>query len=231
VALTVLRGGKQLKLQVQPYVRVTLGPLAAAPSEFWIGVSVTPIGPALRSQLQLAADRGLAVIEVVKDGPAAKTGIKLHDILVSIGGQPLADQEQLVKSVQASGEKSVSLELIREGKTQTIEITPQRRQTATLRGRVRTPGNRDLRFVQFHPGLTVSNPNQNQRWHFNTTVNPKDAQNQQPQMYSWVVPQLSDSGQQGQTKDAMSQRLDDLDSQMKQLRKAIEELSSAVKRR
>jgi serine protease Do len=229
VPLLVLRGGKQVKLQVQPYVRVTLGPVPTAASEFWIGVSVTPIGPALRSQLQVAGDRGLAVIEVVKDGPAAKAGIKQHDILLSFAGQPLVDQDQLVKSVQANGEKSASLELIREGKAQTVEVVPQRRQTAVVRGRLTRRGNHDYSVVQFHPGAVLSSPNQNfNRWFYQSS---KDGQKQQPQNYSWNVPQFAESAQQGQPQGSVSKRLDELDGEIKQLRKAIEELSGAMKRR
>ena len=166
--LTVLRGGKRLKLRVQPLVKVTLGPVPAETPAFWIGVSVTPLGPALRSQLQLPPDKGLAVIDVVKESPAERAGIKLHDILLSLAGKPLTDQEQLVELVQNNGDKSAALELIREGKTQTIEITPQRRKGDRVHADGKNGPVRYLQFVQpgavFHtwsktPGELKVDPN------------------------------------------------------------------------
>ncbi len=229
VALSILRGGKKITLQVQPHVRVILGPVQAAPPEFWIGTSVAPVGPALRSQLQLPSDRGLAVIDVAKDGPAAKAGIKVHDILLSMGGQPLLEREQLVTCVQAAGEKSVALELIREGKTQTIEITPQRRKTTAVRsGAGDLLSDRAYRFVQLHPGAVVSPNNSNLRWYYHGL---NGSQNQPAQSYTWKKGENAAPAQPAASKDAVSKRLDDLDDEMKQLRKAIEELSRAMKTR
>ena len=129
-SLTILRAGKQLTIQVQPRVRVTMGPVQPDPPAFWIGVSVSPVEPALRSQLKLPDNRGLLAIAVVKDGAAAQAEVKVHDILLSLDGKPLDSQEKLVEVVQSSGEKSVPLELIREGKTQTVFVTPHRRKPA-----------------------------------------------------------------------------------------------------
>ena len=137
-SLTVLRAGKKLVIQVQPRVRVTMGPVQPQAPAFWIGVSVAPLEPALRSQLKLPANRGLLAIDVVKDSPAVQAGIKVHDILLSLDGRGLDSQEKLIEMVQSNGEKAVPLEVIREGKTQTIVVTPQRRkpaQPAVERGR------------------------------------------------------------------------------------------------
>ena len=112
-----------------------MGPVQPEPPAFWIGISVSPLEPALRSQLKLPPNQGLLAIEVVKDSPAAKADVKVHDILLSLAGKPLESQEKLVELVQSSGEKSVPLELIREGKTQTIDVTPQRRKTDHSSGR------------------------------------------------------------------------------------------------
>ncbi len=41
----------------------------------------------------------------------------------------MTDQDKLIQIVQARGEKAISLELVREGKKETIAITPQRRKS------------------------------------------------------------------------------------------------------
>jgi serine protease Do len=209
VSLTVLRGGKRLKLRVQPQVNVTLGPVQAEAPEFWIGVSVTPVGPALRSQLQLPQDKGMAVIDIVKDSAAQHAGIKLHDILLSLAGKPLTDQEHLVDIVQKNGEKSAALELIREGKTQTIEITPQRRKTVRTRDEHNKALSHYYRVLQ--PGALV------QHWERPAAAGPITIDNSKKDLLS----RLKD--------DPVSKRLDQLDAELKQLRKAIEELSKSVK--
>jgi serine protease Do len=170
----------------------------------------------------------LTVLDVVKDGPAAKAGIRLHDILTSIAGQPLADQEQLVKSVQANGEKSVGLELIREGRTRTVEITPERRKTTAVRGGAGNVSDRRYSFLQFHPGTVVPNDARNLRWYYDFA---QKTPTQPGQAYSWHVGEKPGTAQQPAANDVTSKRLDELDSEIKKLRKAIEELSSAVKNR
>jgi len=233
VPLTVLRGGKKLKFQVQPRVRVTLGPVQAQPAAFWIGVSVSAIGPALRSQLQLPQDKGLAVIEVMKDSPAAKAGIKLHDILLTMDGKPLADQQKLIEVVQANGEKSVALEVVREGKTQAIEVKPERRKSVHVSARTHDPRT----FYYVRPGAMLANPATGGKTGADSLY--QELVKRQPQTFAWQQqPQTFAWRQQGtsqtKTKDAndlVSKRLDDLDAEIRQLRRAIEELSRAVKDR
>ena len=153
-SLTILRGGKKIKIQVQPRVRVTMGPVQPEPPAFWIGVSVSPLEPALRAQLKLPQNQGLLAIDVVKDSPAAKADVKVHDILLSLDGKQLDSQEKLVELVQSSGEKSVPLELIREGKTQTFLVTPQRRKPAQQQSTAQT-GN--MFYYQLgRPGAVVN---------------------------------------------------------------------------
>ena len=106
---------------------MTMGPVQPEPPAFWIGISVSPLEPALRAQLKLPENQGLLATDVVKDSPAAKADVKVHDILLSLNGKRLDSQEKLVELVQSSGDKSIPLELIREGKPQTILVTPQRR--------------------------------------------------------------------------------------------------------
>src|SRR5205085_11276871 len=110
-SLVLLRHGRKLTIPVQPLVRVTLGPVQPEPPAFWIGVTVAPIEPALRTHLQLPQKQGLLAIDVVKDGPAAKASVRPHDILLSLGGEALRDQAKLIELVQAKGEKTIPLEI------------------------------------------------------------------------------------------------------------------------
>jgi membrane-associated protease RseP (regulator of RpoE activity) len=231
IYLTILRGGKRLKMQVQPRVRVTMGAVQPESPAFWIGVSVSPLEPALRSQLKLPQNRGLLAIEVVKDGPAAQAEVKVHDILLSLDGKLLDSQEKLVELVQASGEKSVSLELIREGKSQTILVTPRRRKPSQHQAAGPRAGDLYYQFVR--PGAVLNVDPKYQ-------VFPNGAILSVDPNGGWIADvtgesdlKVANGAQHTEPKAAANftaslKRLDDLDAEIKQLRTAIEELNKIL---
>ena len=206
--LTILRGGKKLTIPVQPQVQVTMGPVQPAPPAFWIGISVSPLEPALRSQLKLPPNQGLLAIDIIKDSPAAKAEVKVHDILLSLAGKPLESQEKLIELVQASGEKSVQLELIREGKTQTTDVKPQRRKPDQLKSSVN--GYNTFYYQLARPGALV-------------TVDQNGAVATVDEKGSWIA-DVSPT-----TPAFAASRLNEIDADIKELRKAIEELNKTLK--
>jgi serine protease Do len=217
-SLTLLRGGKGVVIQVQPQVRVTLGPVQAKPPAFWIGVSVSPLEPALRSQLKLAPNKGLLAIDVVKESPAAKADVKLHDILLSLDGKALESQEKLIEAVQSSGQKSVQLEVVREGKAQTIVLTPARRQPEQDQPATQNGKSVVGYYIPTGPGIVSADANGG--W---VTTFP-----------NWAYPNVDYTSSPAGPRavidyTASSKRLEDLDGELKQLRKAIEELNKILK--
>jgi membrane-associated protease RseP (regulator of RpoE activity) len=219
VLLVLLRGGMKHTIEVQPQIQVTLRAVPPKPPEhqYRIGVSVSPIEAALGSQLHLS--QGLIVNDIMADSPAAKAGIKLHDILVELDGQPLRDPGNLAGAVQVHGEKAVVLHLIREGKQHLfVDVTPERRQVA----RVSLDPNRGnpTLFEVVQPGALLGNQN-------DAVFLNMDAADQGR---TWLL-QARDANQ-ASSSDAsapVSKRLDALDAELKQLRKAIEALSKAMK--
>jgi serine protease Do len=212
IELAILRGGKKLKVQVQPQVRVTMGPVQPEPPAFWIGISVSPLEPALRSQLRLPQNQGLLAIEVIKESAAAKAEVKVHDILLSLGGKPLDSQEKLVEVVQSNGEKPTPLELIREGKTLTIEVTPQRKKPVPPQiVNVNVDHPRTFSYYVVQPGLVREKP-----------TGAGDS-------LGTLTLQSEVAAPEPEAAATMSKRLDDFDADIKQLRKVIEELSKVLK--
>ena len=67
LGLVLLHQGAKKTVQVQPQIKVTFGPVQPQPPAFWIGVSVSPVEPALRAHLRLPADQGLLATEVVAE--------------------------------------------------------------------------------------------------------------------------------------------------------------------
>lgn len=70
------------------------------------------------------ADVGAKLTRVTDDGPAAKAGLKVDDIVVAVNGDIVASYDEFIKRVRMSeaGDKA-TLTISREKKTQDIEIT------------------------------------------------------------------------------------------------------------
>jgi serine protease Do len=140
VPLKLLRGGKQIAIQVRPNYRVTLGPAAEPKSEYFIGVSLEPVDDALRAQLELPADRGVVVSDVIADSPAEKAGIKKFDVVLELGGKLVATPEALAHQVQANRDTPTTVTVRRAGQLIRIPVT------AAIR-KVEAPGSQDaLRY-------------------------------------------------------------------------------------
>lgn len=126
--LSLIRGGKPLTIQVKPESHVTVAAVAPeAKAEFFIGVPVNPVDETLRSHLDLPADTGLIVGDVLADSPAAKAKIVKGDILVSFDGNPLPNVETLRDKVQVTEGKPAQIKLLRQGKPVEVTVSPERR--------------------------------------------------------------------------------------------------------
>ena len=130
-SLHLLRGGQRISLMIQPQVRVSLGPVQPAPPLTGSASRSRPSNR-LRAKLQLQPRFGLLALDVVKDSPASKAGLRPHDILLRLDSEALTGQDALIQIVQARGEKTIPLEIVREGKKETIAITPERRKSMNV---------------------------------------------------------------------------------------------------
>ncbi len=118
--------------------------------KYWIGLSCAPIDETLRSQLGLA-DGGLVIRQVAENSPAKVAGLAIHDIIteVKIGDKTHkpADLTQLTALVQQAEEKPLTFVLLRQGKVQSIAVTPKDRFTAILQAQTAPALAGDPRFV------------------------------------------------------------------------------------
>lgn len=141
--------------------------------KYWLGVQCRPVDESLRAHLDLPKAQGLVVVDVVSDSPAASAGIELHDVILSANGKPLSIPSDLVASVEAVAEGSLSLKLLRSGELKTVAATPSRRpkeatgrnpatysdsESSAFRKWIEElqgePG-RSMRFRFIHPGMIL----------------------------------------------------------------------------
>ncbi len=90
----------------------------------FIGVVTSPLGEQVRAQTTLPEDVGLSVDVVSPDSPAAKAGLKAHDILAKYDDQLLCAAVQLSALVKRTGTgNKAMLTVLRAGKELPIEVT------------------------------------------------------------------------------------------------------------
>jgi len=89
----------------------------------YLGVATSPANELLADQLKLGKGTGVVVDFIEENSPAAKAGVKPHDVLVKLNDQLLVNPPQLAVLVrlQKPGDK-VTLTLIREAKEQKVTV-------------------------------------------------------------------------------------------------------------
>ncbi len=90
-----------------------------------IGVGLQPLTPALAKQFGYDSKiKGVLVDKIIKDGPAAKAGLLQGDIITQFDQTPAQNVSSFRNFVATSEVGKVhTLTILREGKTQTIDVT------------------------------------------------------------------------------------------------------------
>ena len=95
----------------------------------YIGVSLTNLSPELREHFGAPRDAGVIVEGVQDDSPAAKAGIKVGDILLSVDGKDVTSSVDLRKALREKKEgDTVRIEALRGRAKQTFVTTVKERE-------------------------------------------------------------------------------------------------------
>jgi hypothetical protein len=88
-----------------------------------LGIAGSAPGDVLAEQLDLPAGKGLVIDQVIADSPAAKAGLKPHDILLQLNGKDVPNSTQeLAKIVdEIKANTPVDAVVLRKGKKETIK--------------------------------------------------------------------------------------------------------------
>ena len=94
------------------------------PVRGWLGVEAQAITPQIARALELDDTRGVVVVGVVRDGPAHRAGMQPGDVIVAIDGKKIAEaREALIAISNRKPGSHVKLEVLRDGKSVTLEAT------------------------------------------------------------------------------------------------------------
>lgn len=89
----------------------------------WIGVSIQNITPEVRQALGLETAQGALVADVFEGQPADRAGIRIGDVIISVGEEQIQNQNDLSNAIAAirPGDK-VPITLIREGRQMKVTV-------------------------------------------------------------------------------------------------------------
>jgi hypothetical protein len=91
----------------------------------FLGVLISPVPEVLYDQLpELPHGQGVVVSHVLPESPAARGGLRRHDILLLYNDDKIRDCEHFARLIRADqAENKVKLGLLRGGKRETVEVT------------------------------------------------------------------------------------------------------------
>jgi membrane-associated protease RseP (regulator of RpoE activity) len=108
----LLNDGQDLFVAAQPAAR-----------NYWVGLITDPADDTLRAHLGID-EGGLVVREPVKDGPAAKAGVEVHDVIVVVGDKPMKEVGDLIQVIDKSEGKELKFVIIRKGQKMNVTVMP-----------------------------------------------------------------------------------------------------------
>ena len=92
-------------------------------SRGWLGVVIQEVSNDLAESFGLDRARGALIAQVQPDGPAAKAGLQVADVILKFNGKPVENSGDLPRMVgTVKPGSTIPLEVWRKGKAQTIRV-------------------------------------------------------------------------------------------------------------
>lgn len=90
----------------------------------WLGVSIQEVDKDLASSLGIDKPTGALIADMDEDGPAAKSGLKVGDLIIKFNGAEVHSSSELPNIVGRTAPKSkVPVVIMRKGKEQSLTVT------------------------------------------------------------------------------------------------------------
>jgi serine protease Do len=92
-------------------------------SQGYLGIGPGDIDNERAAALKLKEATGAEIVSLDRDGPASKAGLRVHDVIVQMNGQPVAGQEQLRRMLRETpAGRTINLLVSRDGQQQSISV-------------------------------------------------------------------------------------------------------------
>lgn len=123
LALLVVSGGPVAAVPEKDGISGGAGDYQVAPKGL-LGIAVIDLNKTIDELLGVANVKGAVIIRVAPGSPAANAGLKIRDIITAVNGSSIANVAALRKAL-AGADAQVALTILRDGATQTINVTRQ----------------------------------------------------------------------------------------------------------
>ena len=108
---------------------IQIAPFDGDDESGWLGVEITDVTSDQAQQYKLPEPRGVVVMSVDPDGPAAKAGLKEKDVILSYGDEKVEGVVQFRRLVRETPPgREIHLSVSRDGNSQSISVTLASRQ-------------------------------------------------------------------------------------------------------
>jgi C-terminal processing protease CtpA/Prc len=99
-----------------------------------IGAMLTSITPELRQFFGAPSDQGVLVAQVTENGPAAKAGVRVGDVITAVDGNPIGESMDIAQAMRGKhAGDAVRLEIVRNHNKQTVVATAEERDVREFR--------------------------------------------------------------------------------------------------
>jgi len=120
----------------------------------WLGVQIQDITEDVADYYGLTDREGVLVYQVLTDSPAQKAGLRDGDIVKAFDGKPVKDSRELVDVVgRTKVGRKVPMDIVREGKRQTVSVEIGERPTEETLARGGGEPWRGVRVAELTPQL------------------------------------------------------------------------------
>lgn len=110
-------------------VTAMMAGMGRSSNQGYLGIDLRDISEDQVTALKLKDGRGAEVIGVDHDGPACKSGLLLHDVILQINGQVIENQEQLRRMMKDTPPgRQLTVLISRDGQQRTLQIQTANRE-------------------------------------------------------------------------------------------------------
>ena len=100
----------------------------------FIGAGLTGLTPELREFFGASKEAGVLVGSLTENGPAAKAGVRIGDVITAVDGTPVAGSMELSRAMKAKQPgDAVRLDLIRNKKPMSVTVNVEERDVREFR--------------------------------------------------------------------------------------------------